>query len=379
MTDVQTRLQAPGISRRSLAPVAIVALLVLGLVAALLLAGGSSQRLPAPYGPAANGSVAFAAGGDIFTVEPDTGATTPLVIGPARDTDPAWSLDGTKMVFRRTMPDEAGDRLYLARADGSGLLSLTPEPIADIISYSFSPDGQSVMFVAGDGRIRSANADGTGVRSFDPPVLLTCIQANGCEPSFRPPDGDRILYAASDSSIKTVNVDGTGRQTLVREGFNTGVIAPRWSPDGARVAYATWSNDPRGITVRTHVVNADGTNDHELPGPPGAVWNGRPAWSNDGTHLAITRGYGPNFERSVVAVVPADEGGLGVETDPMLLAGWEGLPDLEWAPDDSWILLTRYGASNVPTQQVQIDPLTGEFHETSWTTVSRPAVQRVAP
>ena len=149
MTDVQTRLQAPGISRRSLAPVAIVALLVLGLVVGLLLVSGSPQRLPAPYGPAANGNVAFAAGGDIFTVNPETGVTTAIVSESANDTDPVWSLDGTRIVFRRTLPDEAGDRLYLARADGGGLVSLTPEPIADIISYSFSPDGRTVMLDAG--------------------------------------------------------------------------------------------------------------------------------------------------------------------------------------------------------------------------------------
>ena len=125
-------------------------------------------------------------------------------------------------------------------------------------------------------------------------------------------------------------------------------------------------------------MKADGTRDHALPMAPGAVWDGRPVWSNDGTRLAIMRGYGPIFERSVVAVVPADEGGLGVETDPSLLAGWEGIPDLEWAPDDSSILLTRIRRERpMPTQQVLIDPLTGEFHETPWKTVSRPAWQRV--
>ena len=322
MTDVQTRLQAPGISRRSLAPVAIIALLVLGLVVGLLLVSGSPRRLPAPYGPAANGSVAFAAEGDIFTVDPETGVTTAIVSESANDTDPVWSLDGTRIVFRRTLPDEAGDRLYLARADGGGLVSLTPEPIANIISYSFSPDGQSVMLNRGFGDIKIANADGTGVRSLDPPVAF-CGQDDGCDTSFRPPDGDQIVFVNGDSTaVNTVNVDGTGQQILVPQKSNTGVTGPRWSPDGARVAYGTWPYADTA-TIRAHIVNADGTMDRALPMPPGAVWEGSPVWSNDGTRLAIMRGYGPFFERTVVAVVPADEGGLGVETDPSLLAGWE--------------------------------------------------------
>ena len=63
------------------APVAIIALLVLGLVAGLLLVSGSSKRLPTPYGPAANGSVAFAAEGDIFTVDTESRVTTAIVSG----------------------------------------------------------------------------------------------------------------------------------------------------------------------------------------------------------------------------------------------------------------------------------------------------------
>ena len=126
-------------------------------------------------------------------------------------------------------------------------------------------------------------------------------------------------------------------------------------------------------------MNADGTKDRALPTPQGAVWDAPLAWSNDGTRLAIMRGYGPFFERTVVAVVPADEGGLGVETDPSILAGWEGEFDLEWAPDDSSILLTRTASdAPVPTPQVLIDPRTGEFHELPWRTVSRPAWQRIA-
>ena len=377
MTDVQARHQAPGISRRTLAPVAVVALLVLGIVVGLLLASGSTQRLPAPYGPAANGNVAFAAGGDIFTVDPESGVTTAIVTESANDTDPVWSLDGTRIVFRRTLPDEAGDRLYLARADGGGLLSLTPEPFADISSYSFSPDGRTVMFVAGAGDIMIANADGTGVRSLGLPV--TWCRGNGCEPSFRPPAGDQILLAFGNSTLNTVNFDGTGLQSLVDQRPNRGATAPRWSPDGTRVAYAAWPSDPGRLTVRTRIMNAGGTTDLALPTAPDSTWDGRPAWSNDGTRLAIIRGYGPMFERSVVAVVPADEGGRGIETEPSLLAGWDGIPDLEWAPDDSSILLTRYDGNHEPTQQVLIDPLTGDFRETKWKTESGPAWQRQAP
>jgi dipeptidyl aminopeptidase/acylaminoacyl peptidase len=378
MTEVETRFERIGVSRQILVTCVVIVLLLVGLAIGLLLVGGTQPRLPAPYGPAANGQIAFASEGDIFTVDPETGVTTAIVTGAENDTDPAWSLDGTRIVFRRTLPDEAGDRLYLARADGGGLVSLTPEPIANIISYSFSPDGQSVMLDRGFGDTKIANADGTGVRSLDAPLAF-CGQDDGCDTSFRPPDGDQIVFVnGTSTAVNTVNIDGTGQQILVPQKSKTGVTSPRWSPDGARVAYGTWTYADTA-TIRAHIVNADGTMDRALPMPPGAVWEGPPVWSNDGTRLAIMRGYGPFFERTVVAVVPADEGGLGVETDPSLLAGWEDV-NLEWAPDDSAILLTRTASdAAVPAQQVQIDPQTGEFHETPWRTVSRPAWQRIAP
>jgi dipeptidyl aminopeptidase/acylaminoacyl peptidase len=374
MTEVETPFQRIGFTPRLFATGAVVVLLLVGLLIGLLLLVGAQHRLPAPYGPAANGQIAFAGEGDIYTVDPETGVSTALVTGPEVDADPVWSRDGTRIVFRRTMPDGSGDRLYLARADGGGLVSLTPEPITNIMSYSFSPDGRSVILDQGFGDIKIANADGTGVRS-----LVFCGQDEGCGASFQPPDGNQIVLENRDSTaVNTMNVDGTGLLTLVPSKINTGVTSPDWSPDGARVAYGTWRY-AETATIRTHIVNADGTMDHALPTPQGTIWDAPLAWSNDGTRLAIMRGYGPFFERTVVAVVPADEGGLGVETDPSILAGWEGSFDLEWAPDDSVILLTRTASDEQPAEQVLIDPRNGEFHEMPWKTVSPPAWQRIAP
>ena len=378
MTEVETRFERIGVPPRLLATAAVVVLLLVGLAIGLLLLGGAQPRLPAPYGPAANGRLAFAVDGDIYTVDPVTRVSTALVTGPEVDSGPVWSLDGTRLVFRRKLPDEFGDRLYLARADGGGLVSLTPEPSANIVSYAFSPDGRSVIINARIGEIRIANADGTGVRSLDPPLF--CLQDDGCGTSFRPPDGDQIVFEDGDpGAVQTVNVDGTGLQTLVPPKADTGVTSPVWSPDGARVAYGTW-HSAETATIRTHIVNADGTEDRALAMPRGAVWDAPLAWSNDGTRLAITRGYGPFNERTVVAVIPADKGGLGIETDPSLYAGWDGSVDFEWAPDDSAILVTRTATDEaVPAQQVLIDPRTGEFQELPWQTVSVPAWQRVAP
>ena len=85
---------------RALALLAILALLLAAVVAVGV--GSQQQRLPAPFGLAANGLIAYgAADGDIHAFDPLTGATRPLITGPAHDETPVFSPDGSKFLFAR--------------------------------------------------------------------------------------------------------------------------------------------------------------------------------------------------------------------------------------------------------------------------------------
>ena len=99
----------PRLPRLTLRPVpwrtiALLALLGLLLAAAVTLYVGSRPRLPAPFGPAVNGLVAYAENGDIWTVDPVTGEREAIVTLPGADKAPRWSRDGTRVAFlRRTL------------------------------------------------------------------------------------------------------------------------------------------------------------------------------------------------------------------------------------------------------------------------------------
>ena len=143
-------------SRAAIAPrfplriVGVVALLLIALLVGAVLFAGSQRHLPAPFGLAAAGRLAYAANGDIYSADPVTGAKTAIVTGPETDVHPVWSLDGTRVVFERKVYGDTGDgRLFVARADGTGLVAITPDPQSLLASYAFSPDGTEVAFMAG--------------------------------------------------------------------------------------------------------------------------------------------------------------------------------------------------------------------------------------
>ena len=62
---------------------------------------GSRRNVPAPFGPARNGLVAYAQDGDIYTADPVTGKAVAIVTGPETDLGPVCSLDGTRIAFER--------------------------------------------------------------------------------------------------------------------------------------------------------------------------------------------------------------------------------------------------------------------------------------
>jgi Tol biopolymer transport system component len=69
---------------------------------------------------------------DIWTINADGSGETQVTFGPAYDTAPSFSSDGTQIVFSRTPADGVSDAdIYVINADGSSLTQLTSSPGSD--------------------------------------------------------------------------------------------------------------------------------------------------------------------------------------------------------------------------------------------------------
>jgi Tol biopolymer transport system component len=343
-----------------------------------VLVGSSRSRLPSPFGRAANGQVAYASNGDIYTVDPVSGLATAAVSGADTDSAPVWSRDGTHFAFQREALVGL-TRLNVARSDGSGIVVVTPIPESGFADVAFSPDGRDIAFTTGpeeNAKLWIAKSDGSGVRELD-------VGMGVAGATYRPPEGAEIVFAGAagleaGNGLYAVNVkSGLVRQILAPSpGAGRGVI--NVSPDGSQIAWSEWRDDPDRNTYLVHVVAADGTGERTLPLPRGAIFQDIPEWSNDGLFLAVARGYAARDQDMVIAIVPADGSGTGVETAHHVTSCCSNA--YEWAPNDSAILMTEFGFNNQqPVRQMLIDPATGAIKPAAWDTTSNPTWQRRAP
>ena len=375
-------LPAPALGlRRPKATAALGPVLLLTAAAALILigtlaVGGSHTQVPAPYGPATDGVIAVAMDGDIVTVDPRSGTTTELVTGSTYDSNPVFSRDGSALVFARG--DPVSTRLVVVRDDGSLPVEIT-DLMTGIRDYSFSPDGAHVIFAAGPsgaGRLWIAATDGSGARQVDVPFDVQ-------EPHSLPPLGADIVFASATpagvpNGVYSVDVRTGDLRTILEPAAGVLRDVAAVSPDGSHVAYSASDVDSVGRnTYQVHVASIDGTGDRILPMPAGAVFQDRPAWSNDGTRIALFRGYAARNEDMVLAVVPADGGGLGVESSHGVITDCCDNRS-EWSPSDDWILVQPVQVDGSPGALLLVDPATGSVSVPIWTATSIPSWQRRA-
>ena len=79
--------------------------------------------------------------GDLYTLPVDGGTATPLLTGPAFESQPRFSPDGSEIVF--VSDRSGGQNLWVLSADGSDTTQITRGNDNLYTSPEWSPDGRS--------------------------------------------------------------------------------------------------------------------------------------------------------------------------------------------------------------------------------------------
>ena len=303
--------------------------------------GGGTEPPPAPVPNDYSPVLAFTSDRDgnpeIYVMDA-AGEERRLTNNPGADNNPAWSADGTRIVFERE------NALWTMRADGSDVARLTNPPTRGL---DWRRNGIPVP--SSDGRVlysrfseemnrtvRIVNIDGSNDHQL----------AEGIAPSW-PSDGSLVAFTVFNNDISDVyliRADGSQGRNLTNTPA-TREDLPVVSPDGQQVAFLSSSD---GLTVmRTNGTGRTLVADDCVPNPPCAHRPAGHQWSPDGRQIAyFLARIGTVFHD--VYVVNADGSGkrrLTTENHPIYA--------IRWAPDglriaiDTWLFENMVEEPNV--------------------------------
>ncbi|MEO7363481.1 MAG: gamma-glutamyltransferase, partial [Gemmatimonadaceae bacterium] len=222
-------------------PVALLAALLLQSTAdTVTLRGARSPSF------ATDGRLAISVDGDILVQLSPGAALKRITTGLPWDRDPAWTADGSAIVYASDPNGTGNYDLWRVSVAKDGTAS-TPTRITN------TPESETAPTVATDGRIAFLRGSGNATR----------------------------IYLRA--------VDGIEKKLNTREQTET---APKFSPDGARIAYIAITDAGRKVFVRT----VAGTTEQTANSDKNAE---RLAWAPTGDRLAFS-------SRTGIFVVPLD-------------------------------------------------------------------------
>jgi hypothetical protein len=257
----------------------------------------------------------------------------------------AWSPDGTHVVGT----DEFGD-LRIAAFDGTPTRligsydTLCSPRCTNIEDVSFSPDGTRLAFPA----VRSPESGDTSVIAIlelatgritelgstatdnDGMFCDTSADEGMNDPPRWSPDGARLVFARQvigprdgdgycQSTIFVVDADGANLRQIVPPALHP--LVPRWSPDGAWVAFhsadmapSTGQDDVVGTVTDIYLVRPDGSDLRPLTTGGASAW---PSWTRDG-RITYIRWLDRTAQAYEVWIMDADGSDASRLEDPSL-------------------------------------------------------------
>ena len=217
----------------------------------------------------------------IYTINADGSGNTEVMAAPVGLNYPDWSPDGEKLAVLGYVSDSTWS-IYAFDADGTNLVRLTAAAGVWDGDPAWSPNGTQIVFTriypSQNYRAEIWTMDaGGGNQSW------TGIEGGSARWS---PDGARLVYHAMKTDnyeIYACDIDGSNEQQLTFTAV--GELAPAWSPDGSNIAMTVVTAGAGGFVHQIFVMDSDGSNRRALTDEQTGGAN--PRWSPDGLSIAF--------------------------------------------------------------------------------------------
>jgi dipeptidyl aminopeptidase/acylaminoacyl peptidase len=255
-------------------------------------------------------------------------------------TDPAWSPDGTKIVFTRFTGGT--DEIFVMNADGTNQTNISNNAAGHDVHAGWSPDGTKIVFARAVGsnyEIYTMNPDGTNQTN------ISNHADTDSDPAWSP-DGTKIAFTRSDgvAEVFVMNADGTN-QTNLSNNAPDHDSSPAWSPGGTKIAFQRFTNAVSDWEIYT--MDADGTDQTNISNDT----------TYDDTDPNWSRSSGPGADFDLDGCIDAKEAGpnqaLGGRRNPQNFWDFFDVPtgpslvrNKAVAAPDFNAVLQRFGAND---------------------------------
>ncbi len=222
-------------------------------------------------------------------------ASTPLTRKGYETLSPAYSPDGGRIAYLEANGDEYPG-IYVMNADGSGDRKLTEDVFpmsASGMTLAWSADGSRLYYTKAEIQRNTDYYDDIYYYDMkrEKEVRVTeMLRARDPDPS---PDGKKLVFVTNKmgmTRIAFLDLPEDRKQpakpedvTFLTEESAVQYEAPRWSPDGTKIAVSIWQ--PGGYKD-VWLLDAEGKKLGEVSHD--RALDGAPAWSPDGKYLFFT-------------------------------------------------------------------------------------------
>ena len=268
------------------------------------------------------------------------------ISAPGKAMQPSASRDGKRFVYAST-ETSSNSQIFLRATDGVTPTRLTNNNATNLFPR-LSPDGSRVAFASDI----SGNWD-IYILRVDAPATWMQVTSSPCDdigPSWSP-DGQRLVYGSKTAAgfWQLVIVDiATGIPTFLGPGMN-----PDWSPHPKKdEQWIAFQSQPRGAEkCSLWIVRPDGSDLQEIVADRHKDWSAiQPRWSTDGAWIAYatvrrsieSKTYGEEGEADDIWIVRPDGRFDTRLTDEIAAEWWPA-----WGGDRLFFASRRDGFQNI--------------------------------
>jgi Tol biopolymer transport system component/DNA-binding winged helix-turn-helix (wHTH) protein len=230
----------------------------------------------------------------------------------------------------------------------------------DETNVAISPDGTRLLFTTTSSKTRlwAFPFDSARGRITGGPYPITNGSTGEVDFDARS-DGSKIAYRTVRAGRNELWERSLteGRERLLLSSTDSRMVKPRWSPDGAKLAFSIYA--PRDNSLAVSVLNMDGTGERALTKPNSVEMQGFD-WAKDSQAIlgACRFHQSERYSTCLLSVSSANEEGdpsvRVIASDPK-----RNLFNQRFSPDQRWITFLAHDLSYASTSTVYVTPAAG--------------------